>query len=76
MAVLTVAKALVIIPLPCDGHFFCQLINAAAQAWEADRPGQTLTTAHLETREDGDGKTVVVWDEPVAATAPNPGGGL
>lgn len=57
-------EALLIIPLPCDVRFFCQMIDTVARSWEAAHPGQTMTTAHLETREDADGKTLIVWDQP------------
>lgn len=64
-------RPLLIIPLPCDGHFLCQMIDAVASSWEAAHPGQTMTTAHMETHDDDDGKTVIVWDQPVSVTETN-----
>lgn len=58
-------KALLVLPVPVGGRLFCKLLMAVSRQWEAQHPGRTMMTTHLETRVTEFGPAVIVWDEPV-----------
>jgi hypothetical protein len=60
-----VAKALLVVPVPCDARLFSRLVIAVTRAWQRQHPGHVLTMDHLETRATEFGSAVVIWDERV-----------
>jgi hypothetical protein len=60
-----VSRVLAVVPVPCDARMVFRVVALVAERWEADHPGRTMTTRHLETRHTEFGPALVVWDEPL-----------
>jgi hypothetical protein len=63
-------KALAAVMLPCDARLAMMIMVKVTQAWERQHPGQTMTMAHVETRDNELGRALVIWDEPIAGASP------